>query len=708
MKRILEKLNKLLELIEENAKKIMRRKSKAKTEIKNSKRKTIATRISITIAIIIAVVMGMTSMVIYSFINNGMISRNKESMEVISNEVYENFNSMMSIQTNQISDLAGDSSVITLLSSGLPKDEATQKLKEELNNKLKNSFSDAKNTEHMFITDNKGLVICDSHEEYINYDYSQNQCVILAKEGNLNMSTVHISPETGKAVVTMVAPVKDKEGKVIGTLGKDLYTGYFSQRFDNFKFLNTGFIYIVDSDDQVIYHPDKLKINKKNSIKQITEIIGKKESLNKKNTDTISYNEGKNSYMAYYTSVPALKSLVILSVDANELKQEANMAGQIILISAVIMIIIVVSLMYLVINRTLSPLKQLIKNTEEMARGNLKITSNIVDNNEFGQLSTSFNKMSENIKSVISNTKSVLVKLTEISDTIQASQEITETSMREIAGSSEVIGNDNVRMNEAVQDSSESFKKIVAKTQEMKTQSEKMIGKTNDIRTVNYKGLETIKKLEAVNTSAVDKISTVNTSFHELFDNLDAIKGITNLVTNISKQTHILSLNASIEAARAGEAGRGFSVVATQIKGLSQNISDQMNKIEEIVLKINSNIIVTKDNLDEVNRSADEEVAAVQETIDNYNLILNVTEEITAAINKINESINVLGYENHNVNEVIGKVSVLSNEFSESLDEINSVIKSQYDNTKAMAELVLKLEKATEDINRNMNEFTVG
>ncbi|MDP4088165.1 MAG: hypothetical protein Q8930_02700, partial [Bacillota bacterium] len=161
------------------------------------KRKSIASRISLTIAVIIAGVMTLTSIVIYSFIYDGMVNRNKESMDVISNEVYENFNSMVSVQTNRISDLAIDGSVVDLLNGNGGKSTDTDELKKEINAKLKGASSDAKDTEHTFITDSKGRVICDSHEEYLNYDYSQNQCVILAQGGNLNMSTVHISPETG-------------------------------------------------------------------------------------------------------------------------------------------------------------------------------------------------------------------------------------------------------------------------------------------------------------------------------------------------------------------------------------------------------------------------------------------------------------------------------------------------------------------------------
>lgn len=682
-------------------------KKKGKDNGRIPKRKTIVSKISLTVAAIIAVVMTVTSVIIYSFIYNGMVSRNKESMEVIASGVYENFNSMVAIQTNQISDLALDSSIIDLVSQKAGKGTNADNHVKEINEKLKNNFDDPKTTEHVFITDSRGIVTADSHEEYLNYDYSRNQCVSSAKAGMLNMSTVHISPESGKAVVTMVAPIKNRQGQVIGTLGKDLYTDYFSQRFDSFRFLSSGYIYIVDSDNMVIYHPDKLKINKKNSIRQIAEIIGNKDSLAKKNSGSINYEQNGRNYLAYYTSVPALKSLVVLSVDANELKKEANMAGQISIISAVVMILIVTALMYLVINRILKPLGLLIRNTEEMAQGNLKVSADISENNEFGQLSSSFNLMAENIKDVIANTKKVITELTHLSNTIKSGQESTESGMKDIAASSELIKSDNIRINEAVEHSSDSFKKIVTKTREMKTQSIMMIDKTNDIRKANYNGLETIKKLKNANFSSVEKISRVNTSFHELFENLEDIKDIANLVTNISKQTHILSLNASIEAARAGEAGKGFNVVANHIKSLSLNISEQMGKIEELVRKINSNIISTRDDLDEVNKSAGDEVSAVQETMDNYNLILRVTDDIISAINNINESINILNNENSNVNEVISNMSVLSGEFSESLEEINSIIGNQYENTRVMAQLVEELNHSTEDINKNMSKFTV-
>ncbi|MDP4089800.1 MAG: methyl-accepting chemotaxis protein, partial [Bacillota bacterium] len=467
------------------------------------------------------------------------------------------------------------------------------------------------------------------------------------------------------------------------------------------------FIYIVGSDNQVIYHPDKLKINKKNSVKEIAQIISNKDNLSKKITGSINYNLDGKEYTGCYTSVPALKSLVVLSVEVNELKSEANTAGKIIIVSAVLMILIVVLLIYIVINRVFKPLKGLIKNTEEMSHGNLKVTSNIEENNEFGQLSSSFNKMSENIKSMILSLKKVVSELTFLSDTIKSSQDSTESSMKNIAVSSELISSHNMRMSEAVGNSSESFKRIVAKTEEIKTQSVMMTQKTNDIKKVNYRGLETVNTLKKVNFDTAQKLSVVNKSFKQLFENLSDINGIAGLVTSISKQTHILALNASIEAARAGEAGRGFNVVATQIKGLSLSISEQMSRIEELVRKIDANIMNTDEDLKEVNKSAGEEAKAVQETIENYNVVLKAAEEIISAISNVNNSINILDSENQNVNEVLNRVSSLSDEFSESLGEINTVIRSQYDNTRVMAELVERLEASTEDINSNMNKFTV-
>lgn len=677
---------------------------KSTNKTRKAKRESIASHIVVIVSVMIIIFMSTTNIIIYSFISEKVTGRNKENMKIISNELYENFKNLIQIQTNETAKLALDSQLVTLLTMAHQNDEQAKELKAIIDKKLNAAAINEETTEHIFVTNNKGVIICDSYDNYINYDRSRDNYVETALQGITNMSSVHLSSETSTAVITVVSPIKDEKGNVIGTLGKNIYPTYFSQRFDDFHFLNTGFIFIVDGDKQDIYHPIKYNINKKNPIKEINEFIDKN-GLDTFATGNISYTENKQKYISQYITVPELKSIIILTVPESEMKKDADTVGVIILISTIIMITIMVIFINVVIKRNLKPLKHLIRNTKQISRGNLLIVNEINSNNEIGQLAKSFNIMSEKIKGILLNIKNIILELSRLSDTLKSSQNLTACSMENITNSSESISSDNIKINNAIEESFNSFKNILDRTNDINNQSKQMIEKTNKIKEINEIGINTIQELKSVSINTLQEIRLVNNSFNELTEFMKDIKDIAGLVTNISKRTHILSLNASIEAARAGEAGNGFSVVAGQIRELSLNISEQMRKIDKLVYNINTTVDITKTNLDKVNQASYKEESVVNETMNNYEMVLKETQSMISSINSVNESINILNNENSNVHNLLSEVHTLSDDFYDSIEEINMVIKNQNDNVKIMVDLIEKIEHTTDNLGNNMNQF---
>src|SRR3970282_2255583 len=98
--------------------------------------------------------------------------------------------------------------------------------------------------------------------------------------------------------VTFLEPIKDENSKVIGIAGKSVYTDYFSQRFDNFKFLEDGFLFVVDSSQNIIYHPDKHLINKKLDIPQLVSITKDNKNFEKSDMKELTYKIGKDTFNA--------------------------------------------------------------------------------------------------------------------------------------------------------------------------------------------------------------------------------------------------------------------------------------------------------------------------------------------------------------------------------------------------------------------------
>jgi methyl-accepting chemotaxis protein len=672
----------------------------------------IAMKIISIISIVVIIIMAAASGIINYFTYNKMHDLNKQSMQLVSSEIYENFNNLIKIQTDEIERISLDNDVVKVINDR----NSTTRLdfqnnpmfsldKDTVNKKFMSSMNDEKVVEHIFITDKSGLIIMDSNSDFLNYDFSQFEFKAKAFKDGSAMSAIYLSSVSSKPIVTFVQAVKDSNGNYIGLVGKSLFIDYFSNRFDNFKFLNDGYIFIVDGLGNITYHPNKYYIGKKIDIDEVKNIIKNNDVFQSISTNYFEDKQGGNIYESYYTSVPRLKSLIILTVDQKRIKESSNQIAVIVYISTLLMTIIIILISNITIKRILKPMSKLIKNTEEISKGNLSIKNDIINNDEIGYLTGSFNRMTKSVKSLITEIKDVVEELLAVNNVIKSSQNLMVCSMETITSNSLDISNDTEEVNKTLESCFNSFKNITERADGIKHQSQDMLKKAEIIMEINKTGIAAVSNLKEVNEEANLTLKSVNNSFENLGDNLDEIKNIVLAVTNISKQTHILSLNASIEAARAGEYGAGFKVVAQEIKKLSMSIVDQMDRITSIVLKINSNTSVTRDNIVSINKVSHHQNEVVLSTVQNFKEILKSTEDIVSFITSIDSNIYDLNNETDYVSESLNDVRRLTTDLGDSIAEVGKVVDNQYSETKNMDKLIGNLEHTSNELNASMGKF---
>ena len=681
-------------------------------EFKGFKNISIPIKIISVVAMILVVLMTIENAIIYRVTYNKMISTNKQNMKLVSNEVYENFKNLMKIQISDVEKNALNDDIISVVKhrNVATREEFKIMYKDEIEktiNKLKLYAQKNKTDEHVFITDKDGVIIADSNNEFLNTDLSQKDYTKKALSGATSLSSVYMSTVNFKPVVTFLQPIVDENNSVIGISGKSVYIDYFSERFDKFKFLEDGFLFVVDNSQNIIYHPDKHRINKKLDIPELVTITKDIKNFESIDMKELTYKNGKDTFNAFYISVPELKSIVVLTVNQNNIKSASNLLGNLIVLMTFIMLAVMVPLCYIFIRRILRPMNVLVENTVEISKGNLTVINEIKSNDEIGKLSRSFNSMTENIKSLVFDVKKVTEDLLHINVVTGTSQHNIVTGMRIITENTQLVAADTDKLNSVINLSVSSFEAITRKVQNIKEQSTDMYLKAENIKNINNINISTVTSLKYINKESTDKLNGVNMSFKELYTDLMGIKNIVDVVNNISKKTHILSLNASIEAASAGQYGAGFSVVAREIRNLSEGIGEQMNKIQNIVSSVNNNMFKTEGSINEVNRVFNEQESAINDTIGSYQKALCSTDDIVSSIGNIDLSIDTLNNENSSVINTLKEVNIICSEFTNSVNQISSVIENQYIETVNMDSLVQELENSTNELREKMNKFSL-
>lgn len=356
------------------------------------------------------------------------------------------------------------------------------------------------------------------------------------------------------------------------------------------------------------------------------------------------------------------------------------------------------------IARPLGKLKDLM---QEGAKGNLKVRTPFTSKDEIGQLSAAFNLMMEQITKLVEQTnrsaQEVLDTASELSNAskktaISASEIAVATE--EIAGGASSLATEAERGNELTDNISRQMQSVVAANEEM-GQSARHVEQSSETGTQHLNQLMTkTQKTEEMIGALVNKVDSLKESTSSVLKVLDVLQ-------NITKQTNILSLNATIEAARAGAAGRGFMVVAGEVRQLAEQSRQSIDMVGDITDKIMHEMNETVAALSNVNPLFREQMDAVKDT----NVIFaSVQEQMGAFVEKlgmVTDSIGDLSKSQGTLSEAMSNVSAVAEESSATSEEVASLSSEQQNISNQLVNLSDKLENVSTELKNTLSRFTV-
>lgn len=210
-------------------------------------------------------------------------------------------------------------------------------------------------------------------------------------------------------------------------------------------------------------------------------------------------------------------------------------------------------------------------------------------------------------------------------------------------------------------------------------------------------GIKTIKSLDNSLNELQEAFTVSSSKVNELVSKLNSVNTITTSISQIASQTNLLALNAAIEAARAGEAGRGFSVVAGEVRKLAENSKQAVQSITELLDEIKVDILNASNAMNSGTEALAIQHSAISETKDTFNnmkgsideAIVNIDSSITNLTDSSEKKDEVISYventyklsqENATLSEEIGNSintqSISIKEFNSTLDKINTWVNS--------------------------------
>lgn len=481
----------------------------------------------------------------------------------------------------------------------------------------------------------------------------------------------------------------------------------------NLEGVESSYTYIVDSEGNMLYHPNKDKIGKSVENVIVKGYIQDLKSGIKHDTGVVEYDyNGSIKYAACYTDGNGRFILVVSADDDDVLKDSASLIVKVTAISLIIGMAAIV-VVFIFIRKIVAPLSYAANAVEELAALDFRVKNERQERrfaglkDEVGNIMRAVLKLRGELTAVVTELKNQSGNLFEQSDSLSKSASDTMNNMKDTDRAVDEMANGATMLAQETQSASENVIEIGNMIDKVNDNTEELAKDADNMKELGENAENILRQLIAGQKETVTHIGVVNDKTHEANKAAGKISEVVNLITEIASQTNLLSLNASIEAARAGEAGRGFAVVAENIKQLAEQTTSSAADIQDIIHDLEQKSGETVEKTEAVNNIVNKQSEDMKQTADILNQVITGITGLIDKIDSIAVSVENMDKSKENVVDVIGNLSSVSQENAASTEETSASTTMAMETVKKIADEAVKLKDIAQELEDRMKQFII-
>ena len=418
-------------------------------------------------------------------------------------------------------------------------------------------------------------------------------------------------------------------------------------------------------------------------------------------------------YMSYYIPIQNETGIVGMYFVGEPMAPYLNHLHSITLFVTMITIACIILFTFLAVlfSRSLSkPLNNILENLNAIKQRDFTKNLNsrcINRTDEIGDLANGLIEMKSTIIPLLVNINTLSDDIRDHAKTLNNnssnmanySQNIVTTT-QEITASTTLQANNLIQIADTMNTFSNSIDKMSSSLAEVNTTSQ-------EIGTISSTSAAQMKTI-------TDSIQTFNQQFRDFTKQISefesrvlAVQEMANVIDNISKQTNLLALNAAIEAARAGDAGKGFSVVAEEIRTLAEQSQDSTQNISNIVTDLSSASKELGANTSSISEEFTNQLASINESISSFSNVVDSINIIIPQIQTVSNETAVINNQKTGIVQKIDQVSSIAQNISAACEEVASACEENSTSIEEISDISTSLDNITHTLKKDLHSFTL-